>query len=581
MQMEFSTSSYPGQIPQEGAGRLINAVVEKMGDGVKWVRSPGVQRFFTTPPVDEVAGFRGAAFLNNRLWVAYTNALYQTNTQQLGLLTVVPDTPNTLAGSDPVFFAANLKSPTPDVVATQANGGAYIITPTTITQYPVDASHNLPVANTVDVTYLLGFFFFAVNDGRVFASDVNDTTVPALNVATAQGKADVLFRVVSFGQQLYMCGRDHIEVWGTPINATAFPLNRITVIPRGIIGPRAVTCFENGFDLGLVFCSGNNQIMRLNGYQPERISEPDLERRIALITDNSTIELTSFNVGGHMYLKVRSPLWCWIYDFSTQTWHERVSYESLTSRLGQAVFAFGNVWIVGDHNSSDLGLVTGQAFDEFNSPLPWWIDSKPVGAFPSRVTVGPAHFNFAPGTGNTNMPIAPIAGIAQASSSAPLIITSGALHNFNLGDTVYINGVIGLNSTTAPVTSMINGRQFLVANPITPASFAITDLNGGALDSTVWSPYVSGGSARKQNLPSQQTRPLVSIAWSNDDGVNFGPPRILELGAQSKGDQLIRTFLTGSIGPPYGRIWRIIVTDPVYVSFKGGEMPRIGKRSAA
>src|SRR5262249_46233684 len=211
--------------------------------------------------------------------------------------------------------------------------GCFEVSVVGISQHP---GPNLPVANVVDVTFGLGFFFFAISDGRCFASDINATTVPALNVTTAQAKPDGLFRAVWFGQQLYLCGPDSIEVWGTPINSAAFPLNRITVIPRGIVGPRAITGFENGFDLGLVFVSRNNQVMRLNGSHPERISEPDLERRIALITDNNTIECTSFNVGGHMYLKVRSPLWCWIYDFSTQTWHERISYQSPTARLSQA-----------------------------------------------------------------------------------------------------------------------------------------------------------------------------------------------------------------------------------------------------
>jgi hypothetical protein len=179
------------------------------------------------------------------------------------------------------------------------------------------------------------------------------------------------------------------------------------------------------------------------------------------------------------------------------------------------------------------------------------------------------------------MPSAAITNIAQATPPpTPLIVTTGPLHNFVLGDTVLISGVTGLNTTSAPIFNKVNGRQFLVASPITPVSFGLTDLNGNIPDSTVWSPYVSGGTVRKQNLTTQQTRPLVQISWSNDDGVNFGPPRVLELGAQGKSDQLIRTFLTGSIGPPYGRIWRLQVTDAVYVSFKGAEMPRIGKRSA-
>jgi hypothetical protein len=310
---------------------------------------------------------------------------------------------------------------------------------------------------------------------------------------------------------------------------------------------------------------------------------PDLERRIALIADNSTIELTSFNVGGHMFLKVKSPAWCWIYDFSTQTWHERVSWLSLTSRLKQAWFAFGNVWLCGDENSADIGLITGQQFDEFNNPLTWWMDSKPVAAFPSRIVVGPAHFGFAPGTGNTNMPIRSITAVTQATPPpTPLVFTTRELHNLSVGDTVYFMGLAGLiaASGSGASISQINGRQMLVATIPSPVTFSVTDLNGLVPDSTAWSAYTGGGIVRKQNMPPNELAPQVQIAWSNDGGVNYVPPQIRALGAQGQAEQLIRVFLTGSLSP-YGRIWRIMVSDPVYVAFKGADMPRVGRRRAA
>lgn len=583
MQIEFSTGSYPGQIPQEGAGRLINAIAEKMGDDLKYVRSPGVIRWATPPPADNVTNFRGGAYLGNTLWVAYQNSLYQSTAPAGGILTKVPDPGAVFLGGDPVFFTQNMRATAggPDIIAAQANGGAYVLTPGAVTVHP-STGGNLPVAQVVDVTFGLGFFFYGISDGRVFASGLNSTSVNAVDFTTANTKPDGLYRVVWFGQQLYICGPDSIEVWGQPINATGFPLNLVTTIPRGIVGPRGITGFENGFDLGLVFCSKNNQIMRLNGYQPERISVPDLERRIALITDNSLIELTVFNVGGHMFLKVKSPVWTWIYDFSTQTWHERQSWLSLTSRMKQCWFAFGNVWLCGDENSADIGLITGQAFDEFNNPLLWWMDSKPVAAFPHRVVVGPAHFGFAPGTGNTNMPIRSIAGVSQASSVAPLIFTTQQLHNFAVGDTVYFSGLNGLVGTSGSgaLISQVNGRQFLISAIVSPVSFAVTDLNGLIPDSTSWTAYLGGGAVRKQNVPPNALQPTVQIAWSDDGGVNYVPPQLRALGAQGQSEQLIRCFLTGSM-TPYGRIWRIQVSDPVYVAFKGADMPRIGKREAA
>jgi hypothetical protein len=580
MQIDFPTSSYPGTIPQEGAGRLINAIPEKLGDGLKYIRSPGVIRWGTTPPADNVTNFRGAAFMNNTLWVAYAEQLYYTTAAAGNIFTKVPSgAPSSLIGSDPVFFAVNQKSPIPDMVAVKSAGGAFVITPTSITDYgSVDT--DLPSATTVDVCFGFGFFFFAVVDGRCFASGLNTTTINAIDFTTAQAKSDRLYRCVFFQQQLYLIGPDSIEVWGQPVNAVGFPFNLVAVIPRGILNPRCVTGHENGFDLGLVILASNNEVMRLNGFQPERISEPDLERAIARLTDKSTIEMTSFAAGGHMYLKVKSPLWCWIYDFSAGSWHERASYLSNTSRLKQAVYCpfpspAASVWLIGDENSADIGSISGRCFTEFNNPLAWVMHSKPVTGFPSRVVCGPAHFHFVPGTGNYDQPMIAMAGVATGN---PLVVSTVGLHNLIVGDTVFFTGIVGMEKPAG--VSQMNGRQLLVAAPINPTSFAVTDLNGNAIDSTAWSAYTGGGTIRKQNVPRQQSNPIVEINWSDDGGLNYHPSQARNLGALGDSTNLIRTYLTGSISP-YGRVWRLVVTDPVYVSFLGGEMPRIGKRAAA
>ena len=243
------------------------------------------------------------------------------------------------------------------------------------------------MGSTVDVCFGMGFFFFATTTGRCIASALNDTAINALDFTTAASKPDSLLRCIFFQNQLYLCGPDSIEVWGLPVNSVAFPLNLVTTIARGIIGARAITGYENGIDLGLVFISGNCQVMRLNGYQPERISQPDLERLIFRTADSSTIEMTSFISDAHMYLKVKAPTFCWMYDFTTQMWHERNSYLSATSRLKQAVYAawFGApIWIVGDENSGDIGRVLGTVYDEFGSPLPWQMYSKPSSRSLSR-----------------------------------------------------------------------------------------------------------------------------------------------------------------------------------------------------
>ena len=573
MKIDWPTTTWPGEIPQEGAGRLINAMPEKMGDGIKYVRSPGVQRYYTSPET----GFRGMGFIANQLFVAYKNRLYYTTSLSSAQLTLVPDNgplnASGLAGTGPVFFAANLKSPTPDTVAVAPNdNGAFIITQTTQVSYStVDA--DIP-ADTVDICFGMGFFFFAAASGKCVASALNDTAIDPVNFTSASSKPDGLSRCIFFQNQLYLCGPDSIEVWGLPINPTGFPLNQVTVIPRGIVGARAVTGYENGIDLGLVFISGNCQVMRLEGYQPARISQPDLERLIFRTADKSTIEMTSFISGAHMYLKVKAPTFCWIYDFTTQTWHERNSWLSVTSRLKQAVYAawFGSpVWIVGDESSGDLGRVLGNVYDEFGAPLVWQMYSKPVEPFPYRAVVGPAHFNFVPGQGSeTHYQV----GIVGASQASQCIITTNGVHALSNGMAISISGAGGMININSP--SLMVGTT----PAVTPTTFPLADANNNPINSTAFPAYTSGGTVQRTTIPARQHSPQVEISWSDDGGLNYRPPEIRNLGDQAHSLVLIRVFLTGSISV-YGRVWSIRIADPVYISFQGADMPRISRREAA
>jgi len=471
----FPSTSYPGDQPQRSRGRLVNAMVEKGGDIIRWIRSPGVIPFATSPETV----FRGMAVAQDGvLYAAFKDILKKGSSAGGALVTVAG-----LAGQQPVRFAFN-QNVTPDQVVVTENG-AFTFTATTVSgSYP---DPDLP--QPVDVCFGFGFFFFVTGAARCYASGINTTSIDPTMFVTAEGKPDTLYRCVFFNDQLYLLGPDSIEVWGKPVNATGFPLNRITMIPRGILGPGCVSGYENGCDLGLVIISGNAQVMRINGYQPERISEPDLERLISLVPDKTKIEMTTFgSMGGHMLLKIKCPQWCWIYDFTTQTWHERNSYLSVTSRLKQGLWAYGK-WLIGDENSGNIGQidpgsVVATSYREFGAPLIWQIDSAPMKAFPTRTVVGPAHFDFQPGMG------------------------------------------------------MATG-----ADPI-------------------------------------QTSPQVMINWSDDGGLNFSNTMQRPVGRQGDGSWLTRVFLTGSFGP-YGRIWRLRISDPVSVTFNGAECPRINARAAA
>ena len=388
----FPMSSHPGERPPESSGRIINGFSQALGQGnpsaIAHYRAPGIAPFYTS---DET-GFRGMTEINGIVYVAFNDRLLKGTAAGGALL---PVGTGAFAGTEPVFFARN-NAALPDQVVVSENG-AHVYTPTSApASYP---DSDLP--QPVDVTFGLGFFFFAIANARCYASGLNTTTINPLDFATAEGKPDALKRVVFWSDRLYMLGDGSIEVWGTPINATGFPLSRMTVIPRGIAGARCVCGHENGFDLGLFIVGNDNKVSTLEGYTPIPISTSEVERDIAAVSDKSDIEMSSYYVGGRPCIRIRCPSWTWVYDVQAKQWHERMSHLSVTSRSMATVYAYDK-WLCGDTNSGDVGDIREGVYTEWGQPLPWQVESVPPPSFPHPLTIRAARFKFTGGVGNAS-----------------------------------------------------------------------------------------------------------------------------------------------------------------------------------
>jgi hypothetical protein len=385
----FPLSSSPGIRPHTSAGRLINAYHEPLAAGARsanvWCRAPGLKNW----AVSGQSGNRGQIVVGATLYAAFADNV--TRFDPSGIPTVVGNLP----GAERVFWARNNRAPTPDLVVVDIDNGARVVTASDVLDYP-DA--NLPQPNSV--CFLDGYFFFTIGDGRCFASDINATSVDANNFITCEGKPDSLIRAVAFGD-LYLCGTDSIEVWHDTAEPTGFPFSRVQVIPRGIIGPYAISGFEDGIGKGLVFVADDKCVYALNGYSPVKVSTPDVDRAIARFVqtnDPAGIEMFPYVVGGHSCVAVRSSEWTWVLDLDTTHWHERTSYNRNTWRATSACKAFGK-WLAGDDESGDILEITDAVADETGHPLIWQVESGPVSAFPNRASVMEATFDLAEGVG--------------------------------------------------------------------------------------------------------------------------------------------------------------------------------------
>lgn len=391
VEIPFPLSTAPGIRAQESAGRLINASVEPLGDTAFasriYRRAPGLKTFGTSTR----AGYRGAIEVAGTLYAAFDSKLVSWPSTG-GAASNVGD----LTGTRKGFFARN-NAVAPDKWFVDPDGNIATFTlnpsPSVTNSWP---DLDLPAVNSTCA--IDGYGVFTTGDGKAYATDLNATSINALSFGTADAKPDALTRCVAFGRLLILAGPSSTEFW-QDVGASPFPFQRAEIRPLGIIGPYAVAGDQDGFGKALFQVGHDNGVYEWQGYDPVKISPPDLDGLIEAVTDKTRIECCCYIARGHAYLEVTGPAFSWVYDKNNGQWHERQRYGDTASRIsGNTVYAF-NRWLCGDSASGNILHITNTAHDEVGDPFRWRLESGPVVDFPNGTPVGRADFRFVTGIG--------------------------------------------------------------------------------------------------------------------------------------------------------------------------------------
>lgn len=388
--IEFPVSTAPSRNPSENGGRLINAYAEKAPDGSrsKFIirRAPGLTAL---TDIGDAGEFRGTLTIGGVLYVVRGNTAY-TVTGAPGAFTVTALT-GAVSGEGPVIMARNLRAPTPQMLGV-TSAGMVEITGSGVSDF---SDPDVPSPNSI--CFMDGFFFVTVADGRVFASGINDTGFSELDFASAEASVDGLKRAIPFNSQLLLMGDASTEFWSNTGNPTGFPFSRETSVSVGLLSRYAVAGFEMGFTAPLFWVGNDHVVYRMVGYQPARVSTPALERLIEA-ADPDDLEAHVYVAAGHPCWVLSSATWTWVYDTSTETWHERQSIGSNRWRARFGVNAFDR-WVTFDRAGSAMFAVDDQAFREGTDPLAFEVRSKQMHRFPGRIAVNRASFDFVTGVG--------------------------------------------------------------------------------------------------------------------------------------------------------------------------------------
>lgn len=385
----YPTSSCPGVVPQEGGGRLINCYAVKNPQGARWpIRWPRTAGLREIANAADHVHCRGMIFVGSTLVTAFGERVYGV-TESGGVFTAT--SLGGLTGTDRITVAKN-NAGTPNIVAVCDAGTFNLFTGSAPTSF---ADGDLPAVNSVAAAN--GYFAFSTGDGVIWASALNGVSVDSnANESTEMP----LYRVVWHRGELFAGGPDGIKVY-EDAGLSPFPFRYKKInIPQGFCGTHAVAGWEPGYSGSLCWAAPDNGVYQLNGYQADPIANEAVSRAIATCADKTLLEASVYMEGLYSFWELTSPgEWTWVRNVTTGEWLEGQSYQRDDRRARCSVFAFDR-WVRGDDETGKLGSVDPTYKREFGDFLVWHLESGDNAAFPARIAIPRADFDFTAAVGN-------------------------------------------------------------------------------------------------------------------------------------------------------------------------------------
>ena len=340
-------SAYVARSINAADNRMVNLfpeIVPEAGKEPAFLnRAPGL-RLLTTAgdgPVRGLWTYGGVAY------IVSGDKLYQM--AGFGTPVVI----GTVSGTGPVSMVDNGTQ-----LFIACGGPSYIYNNSTGAFGPI-TDPDFPGALTVG--YLDGYFvFIEPNSQKVWVTTLLDgTSIDPLDFASAEGSPDNLVSMIVDHREAWLFGTNSVEVYYDAGNAD-FPLQRIQGAYNeiGCAATFSVAKLDNGlFWLG-ADARGQGIVYRSQGYSGQRISTHAIEYAIAQYGNISDAIAYTYQQEGHSFYVLTFPSSnaTWVYDVSTQAWHERAGFDngSFTRHRSNCQMAYNSEVVVGDYANGNL-----------------------------------------------------------------------------------------------------------------------------------------------------------------------------------------------------------------------------------
>lgn len=391
--------AYDTGIPMQNAQKLINWYIEvdQMGGkyGMILRPTPGMLSFST---IDSRSTIRGLIQYRGVLYAVADHYLYTVNSS--GTETLIGAL-NTAAAhtTQQIRYAAY---GTQILIVDSGKAYVYNLTANNVAEV---ADADFP-ANIEDVTVQDGYFIITVSNSENFYVSRNSdaTDWDALDVFESGAQGDYLLACISDHKELWLFGSQSIEIWYQTEDPDAlFQRREGGVLNVGIVSARTLCQADNTLFWLSQDESGQNLIMRANGYTPTNITNQAVAAKISNYTTVSDAFAYTHRIGTHSFYVITFPTEgkTWAYDMSNEQWHERQSYigSDYTRHRGNcAVFCYGKS-LVGDYQSNVIYQYSTTTYDEGGAILKRQRTTQPLPFQNYFTSIYDLEIDFEPGVG--------------------------------------------------------------------------------------------------------------------------------------------------------------------------------------
>jgi hypothetical protein len=322
-------------------------------------------KLFKDLDISSVNHIRGMHFSEalQLLFVVSGTILYEIN--EAGVTTAR----GTIAGATDVIMADN---GTQVGIANSLQYYVYTASTTTLASVTDSGAGALVVR---DIAFLDGRFILMTTDQRFFITSVNAAqTVNALDKDDVVGNPDDLAGMVVANRRIYFFGTNSFDVYFNSAQAAAagdFPMVRVDGAAKNGYGLAGL--YSKTVQDGAPFwCSNDGRIYMANGYQPQRISNFGVENSLRKYSRLDDCQASQWSENGHRFVAFSFPAGgeTWVYDTTSQMWHQRAS--GLSEGVWDVNYT-AQCWnqrnMVGSRDEDKIGELDLELFTEYGATM--------------------------------------------------------------------------------------------------------------------------------------------------------------------------------------------------------------------